>query len=145
MTREDAELRALDFEEIVKLTTGGRDGRVNRCSSYESQKERSNSIGDRGAVGKQAGMTGPPSDESSVLGHVQARAWAGQVSLILVSSHMGYKGFCFVFGRMFDGKGCQKHVRTDQPRVSKPDHPCACDEVKARCVCLHHARVLSTV
>lgn len=84
VTREDAELRDLDLEEIIKLTTGGRDGDRRSSSYYKSEKERSNSTIDRGFMAKQARMAGPPSEESSMLGHVQARAWGGQVHSTLL-------------------------------------------------------------
>lgn len=102
VTREDAELRTLDLEEIIKLTTGGRN-RVHCSSSDKFEKERSNSTSARGAMAKQPRMAGPPSDESSAFGHVQARAWAGQVHSTLFACALNT---------------CTSYVCTPNPTIS---------------------------
>lgn len=76
MIREDAELRPLDPEEISRLTAGGRD-RHRRTSSNKSANVGSCG-GSRGAMATQV-RTESPSQDPSDFGHVQARAWAGQV------------------------------------------------------------------
>lgn len=73
--REDAELRTLDSEEIFKLTAGARDGC--RQTSFNKSVKAGGSSG-RLAMTNQV-RTESPSQEPSVFGHVQARAWAGQV------------------------------------------------------------------
>lgn len=76
MLREDAELRTVDSEEILKLVSGGRSA-YRRMSSNKSAIA-GGSGGSRGAMMKQV-RAESTSSISRVFGHVQARAWANQV------------------------------------------------------------------
>ena len=82
MTREDPELRTLSYEEVLGMATGGGCGsEVHRKSlSCKSPKGGSSS---RGVMAKQPGASFP-SEALGDFGHVQARAWAGQVMMIPV-------------------------------------------------------------